>query len=129
MGTGRIEPAALTASAGLGADLRIQAQQALRQVRGERYELMRGFYPGITDIADAEYDVHQPRMQSILIDDGAAAVGKSFETLRLEELGIQLTALRRKGVRETKLLPDMQLQSGDVLVLAGTPEALARWKV
>ena len=98
----------------------------LRQVRGERYELMRGFFPGATDDADAEFDGHQPRMQSILIDEGAAAVGKTFQTLRLEEMAIQLVALRRKGVRETKLQPGMRLQSGDVLVLAGTPEALAR---
>ena len=98
----------------------------LRQVRGERYELMRGFFPGVTDNADADYDGQQSRMQSILIDEGADAVGKTFQTLKLEELVVQLVALRRKGVRQTKLLPEMQLQSGDVLVLAGTPEALAR---
>ncbi len=98
----------------------------LRQVRGERYELMRGFFPGVTDVADTEFDSHQTRMQSILVDEGADAVGKTFRVLQLEALDIQLVALRRKGVRETKLQPDMQLQSGDVLVLAGTPEALAR---
>ena len=98
----------------------------LRQVRGERYALMRGFFPGATDAADAEFHGQQTRMQSLLIDGDAAAVGKTVEALRLDELGIALSALRRNGVRETKLLPDMQLQSGDVLVLAGTPEALAR---
>ena len=98
----------------------------LRQVRGERYELMRGFFPGVTDTADADYDGQQSRMQSILIDEGADAVGKTFQTLRLADLAVQLVALRRKGVRQTKLQPEMQLQSGDVLVLAGTPEALAR---
>ena len=95
-------------------------------VRGERYELMRGFFPGVTDAADVEFDGQQPRMQSILIDEGAAGVGKTIEMLRMEELGIQIAVLRRKGVRETKLQPEMRLQSGDVLVLAGTPEALAR---
>ena len=98
----------------------------LRQVRGERYELMRGFFPGVTDASDADYDGQQSRMQSILIDEGADAIGKTFQALRLEELVVQLVALRRKGVRQTKLQPEMQLQSGDVLVLAGTPEALAR---
>ncbi|MEO8385195.1 MAG: cation:proton antiporter [Betaproteobacteria bacterium] len=98
----------------------------LRQVRGERYELMRGFFPGATDVADADYDAHQPRMQSIIIDEGAAANRKTLQALRLEEIGVQLTALRRAGVRETKLQPEMRLQSGDVLVVAGTPEALAR---
>ncbi len=98
----------------------------LRQVRGERYELMRGFFPGVTDVADTEFDGHQTRMQSILVDEGADAVGKTFQVIQLEALDIQLVALRRKGVRQTKLQPDMQLQAGDVLVLAGTPEALAR---
>ena len=98
----------------------------LRQVRGERYELMRGFFTGVTDTADADYDGQQSRMQSILIDEGADAIGKTFQTLRLADLAVQLVALRRKGVRQTKLQPEMQLQSGDVLVLAGTPEALAR---
>jgi CPA2 family monovalent cation:H+ antiporter-2 len=98
----------------------------LRQVRGERYQLMRGFYPGATDTDDAEFDGHQSRMQSLLIDKGASSVGKTIESLRMEELGIQLVALRRNGVRETKLQADLRLQSGDVLVMAGTPEALAR---
>jgi len=98
----------------------------LRQVRGERYQLMRGFFPGVTDVTGTDFDAQQPRMQSIMIEEGAAANGKTLQTLRLEELGVQLTALRRAGVRETRLQPEMQIQSGDVLVLAGTPEALAR---
>ena len=98
----------------------------LRQVRGERYELMRGFFPGVTDMDDAQFDAQQPRMQSISIDTGAAAVGQSIASQRLDEIGIQLSALRRKGVRETQMQPDLQLQPGDVLVLTGTPEALAK---
>ena len=87
---------------------------------------MRGFFPGVTDVADTDFDAQQPRMQSIMIEEGAAANGKTLQTLRLEDLGVQLTALRRAGVRETKLQPEMRLQTGDVLVLAGTPETLAR---
>jgi CPA2 family monovalent cation:H+ antiporter-2 len=98
----------------------------LRQVRGERYQLMRGFFPGATDMDDAQFDGQQPRMQSISIDAGAAAVGQSIASQRLDEIGIQLSALRRQGIRETQVQPDMQLQSGDVLVLTGTPEALAK---
>ena len=98
----------------------------LRQVRGERYELMRGFFPGATDMDDAQFDAQQPRMQSIILDEGAAAVGQSIASQRFDELGIQLSALRRKGVRETQVESDLQLQPGDVLVLTGTPEALAK---
>ena len=98
----------------------------LRQVRGERYELMRGFFPGITDMDDGQFDIQQPRMQSISIDAGAAAVGQSIASQGFDEIAIQLTALRRKGVRETVVKPDLTLQTGDVLVLTGTPEALAK---
>ena len=97
----------------------------LRQVRGERYELMRGFFPGATDADDTQLDA-QPRLQSLVIDSGAAAIGKTIASLRLDDIGVQLTALRRKGVRETNLQPDMRLLGGDVLVLAGVPEALAK---
>jgi CPA2 family monovalent cation:H+ antiporter-2 len=101
----------------------------LRQVRGERYELMRGFFPGVTDMDDGPFDAQQPRMQSIILDPGAAAVGQSIAAQRFDELGIQLSALRRKGVRETQLSADLPLQSGDVLVLTGTPEALANAEI
>ncbi|MEO8100949.1 MAG: monovalent cation:proton antiporter-2 (CPA2) family protein [Betaproteobacteria bacterium] len=101
----------------------------LRQVRGERYELMRGFFPGATDMDDAQFDSQQPRMQSIVLEDGAAAVGQDIGAQRLDQLGIQLSALRRNGMRETQLNADFVLQSGDVLVLTGTPEALANAEI
>ena len=87
---------------------------------------MRGFFPGITDMNDGQFDIQQPRMQSISIDAGAAAVGQSIASQGFDEIAIQLTALRRKGVRETVVKPDLTLQAGDVLVLTGTPEALAK---
>ncbi len=101
----------------------------LRQVRGERYKLMRGFFPGVTDMDDAQFDGQQPRMQSISIDAGAAAVGQTIASLRFDEIGIQLSVLRRKGVRETEVQPDLRLQPGDVLVLTGTGEALAKAEI
>jgi len=101
----------------------------LRQVRGERYELMRGFFPGATDQDDAQYDSQQPRMHSISLDAGAAAVGTSIESQGLNELGVQLSAVRRRGVRETQMPPEMLLETGDILVLAGTPAALAKAEI
>ena len=101
----------------------------LRQVRGERYTLMRGFFHGASDDTDIASDGQHLRMQSIVIDEGAAAVGKSIESLDFDALEIQFVALRRNGVRETKLRVEMRLQAEDVLVLAGTPEALARAEI
>ncbi len=96
----------------------------LRSVRGERYQMMRGFFPGVTDVEDA--DSAQPRLQSLLVEAGGAAVGKTIAALELVELGVTLTALKRQSERLTSLPADMRIQAGDVLILGGSQEALAR---
>jgi len=98
----------------------------LRTVRGERYQLMRGFFPGATDADDSALDAQQPRMQSIVVDAGAAAVGSTIEALKLGDINVSLTALRRHGVRDMSPALDTRLEAADVLILTGTPEALAR---
>ncbi len=98
----------------------------LRTVRGERYKLMRGFFPGATDEDDGGLDYDQPRLQSIMIDTGAAAVGKTLLDLDVGQAGVFLTALRRNGVRQIAPPPQTQLQPGDVLILNGSLENLAR---
>jgi monovalent cation:H+ antiporter-2, CPA2 family len=98
----------------------------LRTVRGERYQLMRGFFTGATDTDDSALDAQQPRLQSIMIDSGAAAVGKTLEALKFDEVGVELTALRRRGVRDSSPSLEMRIEEADVLILAGTPEALAK---
>jgi len=96
----------------------------LRSVRGERYQMMRGFFPGATDVEDA--DSAQPRLQSLLVEAGTAAVGKTIAALELVELGVTLTALKRESERLTSIPADMRIQAGDVLILGGSQEALAR---
>lgn len=98
----------------------------LRTVRGERYELMRGFFPGATDADDGSLDRDQPRLQSIMLDAGAAAVGKTIEALNIDTEGVFLIALRRGGVRQMEPDPASRLVAGDVLILNGPPEDLAR---
>jgi monovalent cation:H+ antiporter-2, CPA2 family len=101
----------------------------LRTVRGERYQLMRGFFPGVTDEEDATLDLNQPRLQSVLIDEGAAALGKSVAALGLDEIDVTLTAIRRQGVRDADPALDLVVQAADVLILTGTPEALAKAEI
>ena len=98
----------------------------LRTVRGERYQLMRGFFPGATDADDSALDAQQPRLQSIIVEAGAAAVGSTIEALNLSEIDVTLTALRRHGVRDMSPAEDTRLEASDVLILTGTPQALAR---
>ena len=94
----------------------------LRDVRAERYQLMAGFFPGATDADDAD----QPRLASISIGDGAAAIGQSIAALALENLDVSVNALVRGGVRRTSPATDTAIEAADVLILVGVPEALAR---
>ena len=96
----------------------------LRQVRGERYEFMRGFFMGATD--EDEGDSKQPRLRSFVMDSGASCVGKTISELNLSKLDVELTAIRRRGVREFNPTPDWRVEAGDVLIVAGTPETLAK---
>ena len=96
----------------------------LREVRQERYQLMGGFFRGVTDeqLADAQ----QPRLRTIFAAQGAACVGKTLGSLHLDPTGVTVTALRRPGTREVNPAPEMRIEAGDVLVLLGTQEALAK---
>ncbi len=98
----------------------------LRDARGERYEIMRGFFKGATDSDDPTQTQHDAQLKSFGIEAGAAAVGKTLEALALEKLDVTLSALRRKGVRHDA--PDLQLliEVDDILVLYGEPHALAK---
>jgi CPA2 family monovalent cation:H+ antiporter-2 len=97
-----------------------RVMRRMTQVRGERYRLLQGLFYGAED--EPTDDEQAPRLQSVTVDAGARALGKEVSALGLEELGVQLRAVRRPGVKASAAGP---LQAGDVLVLLGTPEALA----
>jgi CPA2 family monovalent cation:H+ antiporter-2 len=101
----------------------------LRTVRGERYELMRGFFPGATDADDGVPDPDLPRLQSIMLDAGAAAIGKTIGEVDIGREGVFLIALRRGGVRQMEPDPQLCLAPGDILILNGSPENLARAEI
>ena len=96
----------------------------LREVREERYTFTGGFFPGATDAGDSEQD--PPRLHSVVIGPDAASEGMMLERLNLDALGVKVSAVRRKGEREVNPSPDMRLRAGDVVVLLGPQEALAR---
>jgi CPA2 family monovalent cation:H+ antiporter-2 len=97
----------------------------VREVRTERYRLMRAFFHGRSDAEESIEDEHAPRLASILLETGAAAIGKPLRELDLDKLRIEVSAIRRRRQRDLKPGGDVMLESGDVLVLLGTPEDLA----
>jgi CPA2 family monovalent cation:H+ antiporter-2 len=108
----------------LGVPLR-RVVRRIRDVREQRYSLMRGFFHGGTDEAEDPDEAREPRLQSVTLLPGSRASGRNLGELGLGQLGVQVTALRRSEQRMVAPSPQTALQAGDVIVLLGTPEQLA----
>jgi CPA2 family monovalent cation:H+ antiporter-2 len=97
-----------------------RVMRRVSQVRGERYGLLRGLFHGRDDI-DAAAHLH-----SVTLEPGSGAIGKTLAEFELDALGVQVRAVRRRGVKaRLDAASASALQSGDVVVLLGAPEALA----
>ncbi|GAB3259235.1 monovalent cation:proton antiporter-2 (CPA2) family protein [Chitinimonas naiadis] len=107
--------------------LGVPLNRVLRHIRGareERYSLFKGFFRGASD--ESLDEQAQPRLHSLQLDAKAAAVGRPLQEMGLPELGVMLKTLRRGGTRIDEPGDDEVLAAGDVLVLLGAPELLAR---
>ncbi len=97
----------------------------IRSVREERYNLFRGFFRGASDDAEGLDEATVPRLLSVQACEGAFAIGHPLGALDLAGLSVEVKAIRRNSVRRTDFDGDFEIESGDVLVLLGTPEQLA----
>jgi CPA2 family monovalent cation:H+ antiporter-2 len=95
----------------------------VRNVRTERYRMLRGFFHGAAGVDETE-ESYRERLHSVTLLPQASAVGKRMDELPLAEAGAEITAVRRGGISGPQPAADTQLMAGDVLVLYGTPEAL-----
>lgn len=98
----------------------------IREIRAERYHLLRGIYRGGEHLHEESLEERQQvRLHSVPLEAGAFAIGKSLGELRLAEAGVEITAVRRQRIRVGDPLPETRLDLNDVLVLLGTPSQLA----
>ncbi|HEX2604450.1 MAG TPA: monovalent cation:proton antiporter-2 (CPA2) family protein [Oxalicibacterium sp.] len=95
----------------------------VQAARGERYASLRGYFHGASDAADDDH--LQLRLRSVALTEEAAAIGKSLQELDLPALGAEVTTLRR-GKMRVDCARDTVLQSGDIIVLRGALEGLAK---
>jgi CPA2 family monovalent cation:H+ antiporter-2 len=99
--------------------------QAIRQTRVARYRTLRGFFHGDDDLTADGAATDEPRLHSILLAEGAHAVGRTLGELALQALGVEVTAVRRRNIRALEPAAETRFRSGDVVVLLGSPAALA----
>ncbi|MEO6748703.1 MAG: cation:proton antiporter [Casimicrobiaceae bacterium] len=98
--------------------------ERIRAIREERYSLFRGFFHGATDTADIAENI-QPRLHSVLLTASAAAVGRSLPELAMDPR-VEVTSVRRRGVRSGRPDGEWKFEAGDVVVLLGRPGDLDR---
>ena len=97
----------------------------VRQVREQRYALLRGFFHGADDEGDKVSDAQQVRLHSVALPEAALAVGKRLGELELGRFGVEVTAIRRRGIRGIDPGPEARLFASDAVVLRGASDALA----
>lgn len=95
----------------------------IRDIRNQRYALMRGFFHGATDVGEA-MDSSQARLHSVTVPSAAASIGHTIGELGLDEFGVGVSAVRRHGIRGLSPDPETRIHEGDVVVLLGLPQGL-----
>ncbi|MBQ5948292.1 monovalent cation:proton antiporter-2 (CPA2) family protein [Massilia sp. ST3] len=130
-GATEVVPEALESSLMLASHALVMLGVPLRRVvhrvqaaRDERYAALRGYFHGSGDITDDPEHTYV-RLHSVTLTDGAAAVGKRLAELRLDEVGAEVTTLRRGG-EKLEAGPETVLDVGDVVVLRGEGDAVSR---
>jgi CPA2 family monovalent cation:H+ antiporter-2 len=102
-----------------------QVLKRIREVRETRYAMMRGFFRGASDVDDELDQQSQPRLHTVMITQGAAAAGHSLESLALDQLLVEVVAIRRQGIKGVDPQPETEIRVGDVLMLRGAADGLA----
>ncbi len=97
----------------------------VRDARDSRYRLLRGYFHGADDSEAPGGDQAQVRLHSVALEGEAAAIGRTLGELGLDRLEVGVSSLRRRGIRGDDPSGELALQAGDVVVLRGTPLALA----
>ncbi|MCU7843096.1 MAG: monovalent cation:proton antiporter-2 (CPA2) family protein [Candidatus Thiodiazotropha sp. (ex Monitilora ramsayi)] len=130
-GAAEVMPEAVEASLMMGGQLLLLLKvpgsrifKIMREIREGHYKLLRDFFHGEEHI-DIEHDEgFQERLHTVTLPEHAFAVDHTIEDLHLWDWDVSVTAVRRGGIRGEQPGPETRLQSGDVLVLAGTPQHL-----
>jgi monovalent cation:H+ antiporter-2, CPA2 family len=102
-----------------------RVMRRMSHVRDQQYGLLRGLYHGESDAPESGESA-QPRLRAVTLHAHAAALAKPLAALGLEDLGVQVTAVRRPGERKKMSAEEAgPLREGDVVVLLGAAELLA----
>ncbi len=103
----------------------VPLNRVIRQIqesRARRYAVFSGYFRA-NDTGEIIEHL-QPRFARVYLKPEHAAVGKRLREMELSALNVEVNAVRRNGARDAQPGEEMLLQTGDVLVLLGLPDAL-----
>lgn len=104
----------------------LRIMQRVEDIRHTRYHLLRNIFRRQNARPLDDRHAFREELRTVALNPEDFAVTRTLAELSLEEHAVSVTALRRHGIVGKQPSPDTQLQDGDVLVLYGTPEDLAR---
>jgi CPA2 family monovalent cation:H+ antiporter-2 len=105
----------------LGVPLR-RVVHRVQAAREARYASLRGWFHGASD---AGGDDEMLRLHSVTLGDHASCVGKTLADVAVESAGAEVASIRR-GKGGVEVAPATVLEAGDVVVLRGAADAVAR---
>jgi CPA2 family monovalent cation:H+ antiporter-2 len=131
-GAAEVVPEALEASMTLASHALIHAGvpinrvlKRVRQTRLARYRTLRGFFRGGSDRDDNVRENEQARLHSLPLAAGAWAIGRTLGDSGVADLGVEVTAVRRRNIRALEPSAETRFEIGDVVILLGPPAAIA----
>lgn len=101
--------------------------RVVQDQRDARYNLLRGFFHGADD--DSVDDLAQDRLTCVTLSRSSLAIANTLGTLRFGTLGVRVLSLRHGNGRAKMAQDDTVLEEGDILVLSGKVDALARAEI
>jgi CPA2 family monovalent cation:H+ antiporter-2 len=96
----------------------------IRLFREERYKLFKGYFHGASDADSEDLEKQQVRLHSVIITNGAFAIGRSLSDMQLDVFAVEVKAIRRPNSNGAVLTTNSLLAEGDVVVLLGQPTGL-----
>ncbi|CAN7681100.1 cation:proton antiporter [Pseudoduganella sp. LjRoot289] len=105
----------------LGVPLR-RVVHRVQAAREARYASLRGWFHGSSDAGE---DDDMLRLHSVTVGEDASCVGKALGEVDVASAGAEVAAIRR-GKGRVEATPGTVLEAGDVVVLRGAADAVAR---
>jgi len=99
--------------------------RTVNDIRNNRYAVLRNIVPDSRTFEEAA-DHQKEQMVSVVVPPGAWAVGRTLDDVRGRGTAVTFTGVRRQGIMGRDPAGETVLRDGDIVVIYGQPEDLAR---